>query len=77
MGKAVWTAEGKPLRQLWLDHGEGEALQSIKDMLKPVQSVAIWVSLWHTGIDFQLLQAKAGGRCQALEPCSPLCQEMR
>lgn len=65
------SVEGKPVRQLWLEHGEGEDLQSIVNVLKPVQSMAICISLSFAGIILQPLQAKAGGRCQALVPWQP------
>lgn len=65
------SVEGKPVRQLWLKHGEGEDLQSIENLLKPVQSMAICISLSYAGINLQPLQAKAGGRCQALVPWQP------
>lgn len=65
------SVEGKPVRQLWLKHGEGEDLQSIENVLKPVQSMAICISLSYAGINLQPLQAKAGGRCQALVPWQP------
>lgn len=65
------SAEGKPVRRLWLEHGEGQDLRGVENVLKPVPSVAIWISLSQAGMVLQPRQAKAGGRCQAREPWQP------
>lgn len=65
------SVEGKHVRQLWLEQ-EGEAfVRHEEHVLKPVQSVTIWISLSPSGIVLQPLQAKMGGRHQALELWQP------